>query len=60
VEWLFPEMSNKKKDALYQSVDTIKRKYGFHKLEKAASLDLKDDGHQEKFGASSFQKPKIK
>ncbi len=60
VEWLFPEMSNKKKDALYQSVDAIKRKYGFHKLEKAASLDLKEDGHQEKFGGSSFQKPKIK
>jgi DNA polymerase-4 len=59
-DWLFPEMSSKKKDALYQSVDAVKRKYGFHKLEKAASLDPKDGAPPEKFGASSFQKPKIK
>jgi len=60
VEWLFPEMSNKKKDALYQSVDAIKRRYGFHKLEKAASLDPKEVDREGKGGASSFQKPKIK
>jgi DNA polymerase-4 len=60
VEWLFPEMSNKKKDALYQSVDAIKRRYGFYKLEKAASLDPKETDREGKGGASSFQKPKIK
>jgi DNA polymerase-4 len=60
VEWLFPEMSSKKKDALYQSVDAIKRRYGFHKLEKAASLDPKELDREGKGGASSFQKPKIK
>jgi hypothetical protein len=60
VEWLFPEMSSKKKDALYQSVDAIKRRYGFHKLEKAASLDPKEADREGKGGASSFQKPKIK
>jgi DNA polymerase-4 len=59
-DWLFPEMNSKKKDALYQSVDAIKRKYGFHKLEKAASLDPKETDQEGKGGASSFQKPKIK
>jgi DNA polymerase-4 len=59
-DWLFPEMGSKKKDALYQSVDAIKRKYGFHKLEKAASLDPKETDQEGKGGASSFQKPKIK
>lgn len=38
-EWLFQEMSPRKKDALYQSVDAVKRKYGFDKLEKAASME---------------------
>ena len=59
-DWLFPEMSSKRKEALFKSVDAIKRKYGFHKLEKAASLDPRereDDGRE---GASSFEKPKTK
>ena len=59
-DWLFPEMSSKKKDALYKSVDSIKRKYGFHKLEKAASLDPKPQSHDRKSEMSSFQKPKIR
>jgi DNA polymerase IV len=59
-DWLFPEMSSKKKDALYKSVDTIKRKYGFHKLEKAASLDPTDKPNPRKDGPSPFEKPKIK
>jgi DNA polymerase-4 len=58
-DWLFSEMSSKKKDALYKSVDAIKRRFGFHKLEKAASLDPVQDQKEEKSGASSFQKPKI-
>jgi DNA polymerase IV len=58
-DWLFPEMSSKKKDALYKSVDIIKRKYGFHKLEKAASLDPEGESHDKKSEMSSFQKPKI-
>jgi len=58
-DWLFSEMSSKKKDALYKSVDAIKRRFGFHKLEKAASLDPVQDQKEEKGGASSFQKPKI-
>jgi DNA polymerase-4 len=59
-DWLFPEMSSKKKDALYKSVDTIKRKFGFHKLEKAASLDPRQASHDEKSALSSLQKPKTK
>jgi len=59
-DWLFTEMSSKKKDELYKSVDAIKRKYGFHKLEKAASLDTSEEGRSEKFGGSAFQKNKIK
>lgn len=59
-DWLFPEMSSKKKDALYKSVDTIKRKFGFHKLEKAASLDPRHASHDEKSALSSLQKPKTK
>jgi hypothetical protein len=58
-QWLFPEMSSKKKEALFKSVDAIKRKYGFHKLEKAASLDPREEDHEKKSGMSSFQKPKI-
>ncbi len=58
-DWLFSEMSSKKKDALYKSVDAIKRRFGFHKLEKAASLDPLENQKEEKGGASSFQKPKI-
>jgi DNA polymerase-4 len=58
--WLFPEMSSKKKEALFKSVDTIKRKYGFHKLEKAASLDPRERGGPGREGPSSFEKPKIK
>ncbi len=57
--WLFPEMSSQKKDALYKSVDAIKRKYGFHKLEKAASLDPHEESRAQKSQMSSFQKPKI-
>ena len=60
VDWLFPEMSSKKKDALYKSVDSIKRKYGFHKLEKASSLDPRPESHDRKSEMSSFQKPKIR
>ncbi len=60
IQWLFPEMSSKKKEALFKSVDAIKRKYGFHKLEKAASLDPLEKSHDQKSGMSSFQKPKIK
>lgn len=59
-EWLFSEMSSKKKDALFKSVDTIKRKYGFHKLEKAASLDPRAARDPERDGPSPFSKPKIK
>ena len=59
-QWLFPEMSSKKKEALFKSVDTIKRKYGFHKLEKAASLDPREKHDEEREGPSSFEKPKIK
>src|SRR5581483_870848 len=59
-QWLFVEMSSEKKDALYKSVDAIKRKYGFHKLEKAASLDLAENTRDRKSEMSSFQKPKIK
>jgi DNA polymerase IV len=58
--WLFPEMSSKKKEALFKSVDAVKRKFGFHKLEKAASLDPAEDHNPEKGGPSSFEKPKIK
>lgn len=59
-QWLFPEMSSKKKEALFKSVDTIKRKYGFHKLEKASSLDPNEKRDGERGGPSSFEKPKIK
>lgn len=59
-DWLFPEMSPVKKDALYKSVDAIKRKYGFHKLEKAASLDPLEKNARRQDGPSSFEKPKIK
>jgi DNA polymerase-4 len=58
-EWLFPEMGDPKKEALYKSVDEIKRKYGFHKLEKAASLDPEGDGPRPK-GPSPFSKPKTR
>jgi DNA polymerase-4 len=58
-EWLFPEMSSQKKEALYQSVDAIKRKFGFHKLEKAASLDPQPKRARDS-GPSSFEKPKTK
>jgi DNA polymerase-4 len=59
-QWLFPEMSGKKKEALYKSVDTIKRKYGFHKLEKAASLDPREEFKIRKSEMSSFQKHKMR
>lgn len=59
-DWLFSEMSDKKKDTLYKSVDAIKRKYGFHKLEKAASLDPDHERKPEKDGPSPFAKPKTK
>ncbi len=59
-DWLFPEMSSKKKDALFKSVDRVKRKYGFHKLEKAASLDPRSPRDPERDGPSPFSKPKIK
>jgi len=55
--WLFQAMDTTKKDALLKAADTVKRRYGFHKLEKASSLDAqgpKPDG-----GPSSFEKPKI-
>ena len=59
--WLFPEMSSKRKEALYKSVDAIKRKYGFHKLEKAASLDPRErEDDDERDGPSPFAKPKTK
>ncbi len=58
--WLFPEMRSEKKDALFKSIDTIKRKYGFHKLEKAASLDPREKKDEREGGPSSFEKPKIK
>jgi DNA polymerase-4 len=60
VPWLFSEMSSKKKEALYQSVDAVKRKYGFHKLEKAASLDLKPRNDGREGSPSVFQKPKTR
>jgi DNA polymerase-4 len=59
-DWLFPEMSSKRKDALFKSVDSVKRKYGFHKLEKASSLDIQARRDPEREGPSSFEKPKIK
>lgn len=59
-DWLFPEMSSKKKEALFKSVDAVKRKFGFHKLEKAASLDPGDKTDEEREGPSPFEKPKIK
>ena len=59
-QWLFQEMSSKKKEALFKSVDTIKRKYGFHKLGKASSLDPSVKHDEEREGPSSFEKPKIK
>ncbi len=67
-DWLFPEMSDLKKDALFKSVDSIKRKYGFHKLEKAASMERSEkekgrkarQGRNEQDGPSSFEKPKTR
>jgi len=56
--WLFQEMDDSKKTALHKSVDLGKRRYGFHKLEKASSLEAQ--GPREGGGASSFQKPKVK
>ncbi len=56
--WLFPEMDSKKKEALYKSVDAIKRKFGFYKLEKASSLDPKESPQED--SPSSFEKPKTK
>jgi DNA polymerase-4 len=56
VGWLFREMDDSKKTALLKSVDVVKRRYGFHKLEKAASLDAK--GPRPGGGPSSFEKPK--
>ncbi|HVZ79345.1 MAG TPA: DNA polymerase IV [bacterium] len=58
-DWLFPEMGSEKKDKLFKSVDAIKRKYGFHKLEKASSLDPREESHDKKSEMSAFQKPKI-
>src|ERR1700722_12709441 len=57
-QWLFPEMSSRKKEALYESVDAIKRKYGFHKLEKAASLDPRPKKDGREGGPPVFQKPR--
>jgi DNA polymerase-4 len=57
--WLFSEMGEPRKEALYKSVDAIKRKFGFHKLEKASSLELEDLSQKPKTDISSFQKPKI-
>ncbi len=59
-DWLFPEMSSKKKEALFKSVDAIKRRYGFHKLEKAASLDPREKEEDGRDGPSPFEKPKTK
>jgi len=59
-DWLFPEMSSRKKDDLFKSVDAVKRKYGFHKLGKASSLDPADKRDPSREGLSSFEKPKIK
>ena len=59
-QWLFPEMSSKKKEALFKSVDTIKRKYGFHKLEKASSMDSRKRHGEQAEGSSPFEKPKTK
>jgi DNA polymerase IV len=57
-QWLFPEMSSGKKDALFKSVDAVKRKYGYHKLEKASSLDIRHRVGGEEEGPSPFEKPK--
>lgn len=58
--WLFPEMGSEKKESLFKSVDAIKRKYGFHKLEKAASLEAGEKSREKKSGMSSFQKHKTR
>jgi DNA polymerase IV len=53
-QWLFPEMSPGKKEALFKSVDAVKRKYGFHKLEKASSLDLRHRANEAEEGQHTF------
>jgi DNA polymerase-4 len=61
--WLFQEMDNTKKEALLRSMDVVKRRYGFHKLEKASSLEAQGpkQGRANQLNApSSFEKPKIK
>ncbi|MGH7738749.1 MAG: DNA polymerase IV, partial [bacterium] len=55
-EWLFQEMSPRKKDALYQSVDAIKRKYGYNKLEKAASMEPRKSLDSKKGGSGPPRK----
>ncbi len=67
-DWLFPEMNNLKKEALFKSVDSIKRKYGLHKLERAASMEPHEEnaggktkgGWDGREGPSSFEKPKTR
>ena len=58
--WLFTEMGSGKKDALFKSVDSIKRKFGFGKLGKASSLEPADRERREDGGPSSFEKPKTR
>ncbi len=54
--WLFDEMDSSRKEALLKAADTVKRRYGFHKIEKASSLKAK--GPRPGGGPSSFEKPK--
>ncbi len=55
--WLFPEMGDPRKEKLFKSVDSIKRKFGFGKLGKASSLESPEGKKRGEGGASSFQKP---
>ncbi len=59
-DWLFPEMNNPRKEALFKTMDVIKRKYGFNKLGKAASLEGTSRAKKGEGGPSSFEKPKIR
>ncbi len=56
--WLFPEMADPRKETLFKTMDMIKRKYGFNKLGKAASLDGTERKNRGDGGPSSFEKPK--
>jgi DNA polymerase-4 len=57
--WLFPDMADTRKEALFKTMDVIKRKYGFSKLGKASSLEG-TEGRRGEGGASSFEKPKTR